>query len=98
MIALDTNVVIDIGEGPQERVETAMQAIERAGSRTGIVICGVVYAELHARQNGSAANLADILRESHIAIDFALSQEIWQSAGLAFAAHANLRRSDGGKT
>ena len=96
MIALDTNVIIDIEEGTPQSAERAMRAIERAGERAGIVICGIVYAELHARPQHAANDLDDALRTARIAVDLQLTAEIWREAGHAYAAYARRRRAAGG--
>ena len=80
MIALDTNVIIDIEEGTPQSAERAVRAIERAGERAGIVICGIVYAELHARPQHAANDLDDALRTARIAVDLQLTAEIWREA------------------
>ncbi len=96
MIALDTNVIVDIEEGTPASAERALLAVERAGERGGLVICGIVYAELQARPEGSATELDDALRAAHIAVDLRLSAEIWREAGRAYAAYARRRRAAGG--
>uniref|UniRef100_E6PD61 PIN domain-containing protein n=1 Tax=mine drainage metagenome TaxID=410659 RepID=E6PD61_9ZZZZ len=96
MIALDTNVIIDIEEGSPESAERALRAVERAGERGGLVICGIVYAELHARPQRAASDLDDTLRTARIAVDLQLTAEIWREAGHAYAAYARRRRAAGG--
>ena len=96
MIALDTNVIIDIEEGSPESAERALRAVERAGERGGLVICGIVYAELHARPQRAASDLDDALRTARIAVDLQLTAEIWREAGHAYAAYARRRRAAGG--
>ncbi len=96
MIALDTNVIIAIEEGTPECAERALRAVERAGERGGLVICGVVYAELHARPQSTTGELDEALRAAHIAIDLQLAIESWREAGRAYAAFARRRRAAGG--
>ena len=98
MIALDTNVIIDLEEGTPESAERALRAVERAGERGGLVICGVVYAELLARPHPNADDIDGLLRAARIAVDLQLSAESWREAGRAYAAYARRRRAAAGES
>ena len=93
MIALDTNVIIDLEEGTPESAERALRAVERAGERGGLVICGVVYAELLAQPYPNSEDIDGVLRAAHIAVDLQISAESWREAGQAYAAYARRRRA-----
>lgn len=99
MIALDTNVIIDLEEGTQESAERALRAVERAGERGGgLVICGIVYAELLARPHPNADDIDGALRAAHIAVDLQIPAESWREAGRAYAAYARRRRAAAGES
>lgn len=94
MIALDTNVLIDLQEGAPEIAEQALAAIDRAGSGA-LVICGIAYAELCARPGGGASTIAEELRAAGVAIDASLPIEVWTEAGIAYAAFQRHREHSG---
>ena len=98
MIALDTNVIIDLEECTPESAERALRAVERAGERGGLVICAIVYAELLARPHPSADDIDGALRAAHIAVDLQISAESWREAGQAYAAYARRRRAAAGES
>ena len=94
MIALDTNVFIDLQEGAPEVAEQALVAIDRAGSGA-LVICAITYAELCARPGGDASTIAQQLRAAGVAIDVGLPIEVWTDAGIAYAAFQRRREHSG---
>ena len=98
MIALDTNVIIDLEEGSAEVSERALTAIERARPAGALVICGIVYAELCAWPNRNSADVANILRRAQIRIDTELTIDMLSQAGTAFGTYARRRKSSGAGT
>jgi predicted nucleic acid-binding protein len=96
VIALDTNVVIDLSIGAAARAEAAQLALIHAASEDALVICGAVYAELCASPLVPRGELDGALRDSQIAVDEKLSRELWAKAGAAFGAHARRRTASGG--
>lgn len=96
MIALDTNVLIDIDEGPPDVAESVIAAIAVAGEHAPLVISGAVYAELCAGRGRSADEVDARLKRAQVRIDAHLSLDVWKQAGLAYAAFAKRRRGSGG--
>ena len=94
MIALDTNVLIDLQEGEPGVAEQALAAIDRAGSGA-LVMCGIAYAELCARPGGDTSTIAEELRAAGVAIDVDLPIEVWTEAGIAYAAFQRRRERAG---
>jgi predicted nucleic acid-binding protein len=95
--ALDTNVLVDLDEGGPDVAEAALRAIEMAGERGRLVVCGVVYAELCARRVWADEDVPALLRASQIEIDADMPLAVWTAAGLAFAAHSRRRRASRGE-
>jgi predicted nucleic acid-binding protein len=98
MVALDTNIVIDLGVGSADFSEAAQRAIERAAKSDSLVICGAVYAELCASPVLPHAEIDSVLRASQIRIDVNVPLDVWAEAGAAYGAFAQRRRSSGGST
>jgi predicted nucleic acid-binding protein len=96
MVALDTNIVIDLGLGTVTLAESAARAIESLSSKEALVICGVVYAELCASPMLPRSEIDAVLRSSQIAIDDALPRDLWAEAGAAYGAFARRRKSSAG--
>lgn len=96
MIALDTNVIIDLSEGTAELAARTLDAIERNAGRGRIVVCGVVYAELCSAPHRSPEEIATALRAAQIAIEEGLTLETWAKAGAAYGSYLARRRASGG--
>ncbi len=96
MIALDTNVLIDIDEASPAVAERILSAVTGVGEHAPLVVCGAVFAELCAGRGRSADEVNARLKLAQIRIDAHLALEVWKSAGLAYAAFAKRRRSSGG--
>ena len=61
----------------------------------GLVICGLVYAELLARPGLKAAFLDDFLRSTEIVVDYELPREILVLAAAAQGTYSLRRRISG---
>ncbi len=96
MTAIDTNVIIDLDTGTQEVAEAALGALEQAGARGRMVVCGIVFAELCAHPSWTAEVLRDVLSAARIEIASDLSLDVWFRAGDAYAIYARRRRRERG--
>lgn len=90
-VALDTNILWPLLRGDEPAVAVLTPLLDSYNASDGLVICGAVYAELLAGPGATVAALDEFLYGTEIAIDFALSPQIWQEAGLAFRAYAERR-------
>ena len=59
------------------------------------MICGAVYAEIHAIPGITAKLLADFLEDTGIAVEPQINLQDWQVTGRVFAAYATRRRKHG---
>jgi predicted nucleic acid-binding protein len=91
-IAVDTNVIVYVVSGTPDLSHRAARALEEASTKaSSLVISAVVYAELLALPAWTKADLDAFLAETKMRVDWALSQETWVEAGLAFARYAHRR-------
>lgn len=92
--AIDTNVLSDLLDGDIHGQE-ALVVLKYLEHQGPLLICGVVYAELHGRLDTTADLIDQLLNSSGIELDSFSSREIWQEAGRANAAHHARRRRSG---
>jgi len=95
MIALDTNVLIEIERGEPEIAARTLAAVVKAGGGGALVICGVVVAELCAGE-GSPDTLLRFLGAARISVDSNIALNVWLEAGTAFGEYVRRRRTSGG--
>ncbi len=89
--AIDTNVISALWS--QEPAATGMEALLFEARHEGsLVVCAPVYAELLAYPGATPAFVTAFLEDTDIQLDFNLSEEVWQAAGMAFASYAARRR------
>ena len=91
--AIDTNVIIALWHDDPTLSQAAETALDKAFNRGGLIIAAPVFAELIAAPGRSEAFVSTFLEENGIAIDWNLNEPIWRSAGRAFQAYAERRRS-----
>lgn len=89
--AVDTNVIIDVVAGTRAVAERAAAMLSEQGSRAGLVISAVVYSELYAHPGWDKAEIEGFLRSTAIAVDWALTREVWEIAGSTFSTYARRR-------
>ncbi|HVF47927.1 MAG TPA: type II toxin-antitoxin system VapC family toxin [Pyrinomonadaceae bacterium] len=90
--AIDSNVIIGLlnsDDALNTRARTSLDAAYAAG---GLVICGAVFAELHASPGRTEEFVNSFLDETEIVVDWSSSETIWRSAGSAFQKYASRRR------
>jgi predicted nucleic acid-binding protein len=95
--AIDTNVISSLWsqEPAASRMAQLLQVAYQAGS---LVICGAVYAELHAYPNITPVFIRQFLSDTHIQVDYTLSSEVWDTVAVAYAGYADRRRKHGGES
>lgn len=89
--ALDANVISSIWSS-EESAPRLLEQLEDALSCGGLVICPVVYAELHAYPRMSRQKIEEFLHSTRVTVDWRIDQEIWCLAGERFAEYAKRRR------
>jgi len=93
--ALDSNIISAFwsSEPLVSRITAKLRVVRGEG---GLVICGVVYAELSAYPAATNEFLESFLRDAGVEADFELGAEVWREAGRRFAAYAKRRRASRG--
>ena len=89
--ALDSNVVSAIWSREPGWTHV-VEALNHAAAQGGLVLCGVVYAELRAYPRVTEDILTVFMDKTGVRADFALNERIWRETGLRFAAYAERRR------
>jgi predicted nucleic acid-binding protein len=93
--ALDTNVPSALWSG-QSFAASVAASLARAGQEGGLVISGVVYAELLAYPGATGEFVERFLQDTRIVVEFDFSREVWLAAGERFAVYCRRRRRSGG--
>jgi predicted nucleic acid-binding protein len=93
--AIDTNVFSALWS--REPLAEKMGALlGESRNLGGLVVCGVVYAELRAHPHASLAFVDAFLAQTDVQVEFDLDAAIWQEATRGFADYAARRRTSGG--
>lgn len=90
--AIDTNVIVALWDADERDHLTALDLLDEAGSRGGVVICGAVFGELLAGPGRTEEFVNKFLLESEIVVDWSSTEAIWRTAGSAFQKYAKRRR------
>ena len=90
--AIDTNILVDLLAGDDAHSREAVRALDTLHRRGGLVICGVVYAELLAYPGRTDDDVVAVVQAAGIRVDWDLGQSVWRSAGLAYAQYVSRRR------
>lgn len=93
--AIDTNILSALWSEESEHSRIAA-SLGDARSRGGLVICAPVFAELLAHPSANEDFVEKFLRDTGIAVDFDLDEDVWRQAGKSFAAYSQRRRRSGG--
>lgn len=91
--ALDANVISSIWSS-EESASRLLDQLDEAVQWGSLVICPVVYAELHAYPRMTRNKIEEFLESSRIAVDWHMGREIWDLASERFAGYANRRRRE----
>jgi predicted nucleic acid-binding protein len=90
--SIDTNVIVALWEAEDEVSKTARDALEESMERGGLVISGVVYAELLAAPGRIEEFLDEFCENTGIQVDWEMGEAIWRAAGGAFQSYAARRK------
>ncbi|HME32670.1 MAG TPA: type II toxin-antitoxin system VapC family toxin [Terriglobales bacterium] len=90
--AIDTNVIIALWDRDPRLSLAAQNALEAAFHRGTLVAAAPVFAELISAPGRSEAFVDSFIRETGIAVDWELTEQIWRLAGRAFQGYAERRR------
>lgn len=93
--AVDTNVIVALWDAEERDHLAALDLLDDAASRGGIVICGAVFGELLAGPRRTEKFINKFLEESEIVVDWSSTEAVWRTAGLAFQKYAARRRRQG---
>ena len=92
---VDSNVLIALWDLDDALNRLAQAALDQALARGKLVVPAPVYAELLAFPKRTEEFLQGYFRETSIAIDWDLSENVWKAAGRAFGTYAPRRRRVG---
>lgn len=92
--ALDSNIISAI-VGLEPPSAALIESLGRLRLEGALVICGAVYAEIHAIPHMTPALLNEFLNDTGIAIEAQTSLEDWRLTGNVFAQYAVRRRKNG---
>jgi predicted nucleic acid-binding protein len=93
---IDTNVIVALWDAEETFHRAAREALEKAFTEGGLVVCGAVYAELQAAPQRTEAFIDRFCEEAGIAVEWELSERIWRAAGRAYQGYAARRRRQSG--
>jgi predicted nucleic acid-binding protein len=93
--AIDTNIISAVWSGQPASV-LALSLLEDSRKAGGMVICGVVYAELMAHPKATAQFVDGFLRDTNIDLEFNLDEVSWRRAAERFGEYAQRQRESGG--
>jgi len=94
--ALDTNILSPVLSGAPAAA-TLVTELLRVRSEGALVISGPVFVELSAIPGINFEHTEKVLKETSIAVEFDLGEDVWRLAAAGFSAYAlRRRRSSGG--
>lgn len=92
-MAVDTNVLVALLGGEAGASNSARRSLERAGA---LIVSPPVYAELVAAPGSEVEEVEAFLSRTRIGVDWALGEDVWRAAGLAYRGYAERRRRQQG--
>ncbi|WP_293915342.1 type II toxin-antitoxin system VapC family toxin [Deinococcus sp.] len=95
MVALDTNILIDLWNSTVQGRNNAATLNRLRLSSVQLIVCGVVYVELHAHPGMTRALLQAELGRLDIRIDAVTTAPIWDEAARAHQDASQRRRASG---
>ena len=90
--AVDTNVIVALWDADECGYLTALDLLDDAASRGGVLICGAVFGELLACPGRTEEFVNGFLDDTEISVDWTTNETIWKTAGRAFSEYADRRR------
>lgn len=92
--AIDSNILSALF-GLEPTVEQLVELLGRCRQEGGLVICGTVFAEVHAIPKMNPVLLNEFLSDTGVSVDPAVSLAGWSAVGVAFGEYAVRRRGNG---
>lgn len=92
MTSIDTNILAALWDEDDSLNCAAREALDAALARGGLVISGVVYAELLAAPRRTEEFIDRFCNEAGIEVEWELNERICRTAGDAFQGYAARRR------
>lgn len=89
---IDSNVLIALWDVDDVLNREALAALDRALAQGKLVVPAPVFAELLAFPQRTEGFLQGFFRETSIAVDWDLAENVWKAAGRAFGAYAARRQ------
>ncbi|MGC8549025.1 MAG: type II toxin-antitoxin system VapC family toxin [Acidobacteriaceae bacterium] len=89
--AIDTNVISAIWSGEKSGPQL-LQHLNQARLTGGLVICPVVYTELHGYPRITRSRVDDFLAITSITVDWALKRDVWNLAAERYRDYVIRRR------
>ena len=93
--ALDTNILSALWSHEALANQIA-KLLGEARAQGGLVICAPVFVELMAHPSVTQDFVEEFLKETGIAVDFSLDEQVWRESAKGYAAYAHRRRRSGG--
>jgi predicted nucleic acid-binding protein len=95
--AVDTNVISAIWSAEASSTHVVSQ-LAAARANGAVLISPVVFAELHAYPGATEALVREFVEATEIAVDYRLSEKVWEETSRRFGTYADHRRRSGGGT
>ena len=92
--AIDSNILSALF-GPEPTIEQLVEILGRCRQEGALVICGTVFAEVHAIPKMTPVLLEEFLSDTGVSVDPAISLADWSAIGVAFGEYAVRRRAKG---
>ena len=89
--AIDTNVISAIWSGEKSGPQL-LEQLNQARLNGGLVICPVVYTELHGYPQITRPQVDDFLAVTSITVDWALDRDVWNLASERYRNYVTRRR------
>jgi predicted nucleic acid-binding protein len=92
--AIDSNILSALFglEPTSERLVSVLGQCRQEGA---LIICGTVFAEVHAIPKMTPKILDEFLSDTGIAVEASVSTDDWRAIGTAFGKYADRRRAHG---
>jgi predicted nucleic acid-binding protein len=91
--AIDTNVISAIWSGEREGPQL-LEELNKARLSGGLVVCPIVFAELHGYPHMTRFRIEDFLSITGIVVDWNLDRDVWSLASSRYQDYANRRRKN----
>ena len=92
--AIDSNILSALF-GLEPTSEQLVELLGRCRQEGALVICGTVFAEVHAIPKMTPVLLDEFLSDTGVSVDPAVSLAHWSAIGVAFGKYAARRRTKG---